>query len=123
MNDLLKPVASDEHEDFNDYYDDWFDLAWTPENFDRFKRIARSAYQLWDSWDPLDYEAVKCLCSPQVDGPAKVALVCYNHNETWFREEVVNWTVLATPEEGINEEPEWKYGSYLFTRKKCYKQC
>ena len=121
MNDLLKPVPSEEVAEFQNYCLDWFDGTSSPYTFARFKRIARCAYNLWDSWDPLDYEAVKCLCSPRVIGPAKIALVCYNHNEIWFREEVMTWAELAPRGEGM--KPDDLEDSHLYTRNGCYRQC
>lgn len=109
MIDLLTSVPKEEEDQFWDYHDDWFSAGFDHATglsdgfcFERFKRIVREAYKLWDSWDPLDYEAVKVLSGPRVRCLADVALVCYNHNETWFREQVMTWMELAT----IKEEPE-----------------
>ena len=74
MSGLLTPLPSKKLDDFREYCLDWFDQRLSPDMFARFKRIVRSAYKTWDSWDLLDYKAVKCLSDPWVDSLTKVAL-------------------------------------------------
>ena len=122
MNELLYPIPGDELDRFRDYCLDWFGQRPSPEQFAKFKRIVRSEYKTWDSWDPLDYEAVKCLANPLADGMTKVALICYNHNETFFREQVMEWLSWAIYGPGIKDD-DWDEHDHLFTRKGCYKRC
>lgn len=123
MSELLKPIPSEELDDFHAYCSGWFDHDHlSPETFAHFKRLVRSAYRTWDSWDPLDYEAVKCLVSPSVDHIAKVALVCYNHNETYFREQVLDWLSVALHGLGI-KDASWFFNDHLFTRNGYYPRC
>ena len=63
--------------------------------FDRFKRIAKANLKLWDTWDPLDYEVLKKICSSLTNDLFRVAEICYEHNETYFREQIMTWLELA----------------------------
>lgn len=122
MSELLRSIPRAELEDFHHYCSGWFDHQLSPEEFVQFKRLVRSAYRTWDSWDSLDYEAVKCLAHPAVDHIEKVALVCYNHNETYFREQVLDWLSVTLHGLGI-KDASWFFNDHLFTRKRHYPRC
>ena len=48
--------------------------------------------------DDMDYDAVKEICRSQVKDMYAVALICYDHNQTYFREQVMTWVDLAQGE-------------------------
>lgn len=130
MKDLLASAPAHQRQEFLDYLDDYFPDGLSDQrfsdgfDFDRFKRIVRSRYKLWDSWDPLDYEAVKVLSGPRVTCTQEAALVCWNHNETWFREQVMTWMELACIKDAPEEERliflEHSPMCTLYTRHKVY---
>ena len=123
MKDFLTSVPAEKSEEFLDYVDDWFDDG---VDFDGLKRVIRAAYKLWDSWDPIDYEAVKVLSSPRVTCIRDVALVCWNHNETWFREQVIAWMELVSIRDAPDETKliftECSPWCSLYTRHSIYDQ-
>ena len=75
---------------FITYFCEWFDydddIFWFPQ----FKRLARERFRLM-STDDLDYKALEAICKPHVTDMFDVAKICYHHNETYFREELVTW--------------------------------
>ena len=78
--------------DFNfiTYYCEWFDhddeIFWFP----TFKRVAREKLRLM-STDDIDFQALRSICAPSMEDLYDVAKICFNHNETYFREEVLSW--------------------------------
>lgn len=105
--------------EFLAYYCEWFDhdseMFW----WKKFKKIVREQYKLWDSWDPLDYEPVKKICGRKTKDLFDVAKVCYNHNETYFRQEVMDWMELAQTGERIKMGGDLD-GDIRFTRNNYY---
>ena len=102
-----------------DYYCEYFDYDHDFMWFDKFKRIVRENYKLWDSWDPLDFEAMKKICSPKTCALYDVAEICYQHVETALREIVMNSMEMAETGEPIKlGVPEDKISG--FTRGKAY---
>ena len=77
---------------FINYYVEYFEedaeMFWFP----KFKRLAREMLKLMNTYD-MDYEAAKKICWAQ--DMFEVAEICYRHNETYFREEVMDWVELA----------------------------
>ena len=82
---------------FLSYYCEWFDddseIFW----FRKFKKIVKENFKLMDT-DDMDYDAVKEICRSQVKDMYAVALICYDHNQTYFREQVMTWVDLAQGE-------------------------
>ena len=70
------------------YFEDDAEMFWFPQ----FKRLAREMFKLMNTSD-LDYEAAKKVCRAQ--DMVEVAAICHRHNETYFREEVMDWVELA----------------------------
>ena len=60
--------------------------------FPKFKRWAREMFKLMNT-SYMDYEAAKKICRAQ--DMYEVAKICYIHNETYFREVVMDWVELA----------------------------
>ena len=71
-----------------EYFEDDAEMFWFPQ----FKRLVREMFKLMNTSD-LDYEATKKMCRAQ--DMVEVAEICYRHNETYFREEVMDWVELA----------------------------
>ena len=71
-----------------EYFEDDAEMFWFPQ----FKRLAREMFKLMNTSD-MDYEATKKICRAQ--DMVEVAEICYRHNETYFREEVMDWVELA----------------------------
>ena len=71
-----------------EYFEDDAEMFWFP----HFKRLVRAMFKLMNPSD-LDYEATKKMCRAQ--DMIEVAEICYRHNETYFREEVIDWVELA----------------------------
>ena len=71
-----------------EYFEDDAERFWFPQ----FKQLVRKMFKLMNTSD-LDYEAVKKMCRAQ--DMYEVAEICYGHNETYFREEVMDWVELA----------------------------
>ena len=86
--------CTNEYPSFLSYYCEWFDddseIFW----FQKFKKIVRENFKLMDT-DDMDYDAVKEICRSQVKDMYAVALICYDHNETYYREQVMTWVDLA----------------------------
>ena len=70
------------------YFEDDAEMFWFPQ----FKRLARAMFKLMNT-SHMDYEAAKKVCRAQ--DMMEVAEICYRHNETYFREEVMDWVELA----------------------------
>ena len=70
------------------YFEDDAEMFWFPQ----FKRLVRAMFKLMNPSD-MDYEAAKKVCRAQ--DMMEVAEICYRHNETYFREEVMDWVELA----------------------------
>ena len=70
------------------YFEDDAEMFWFPQ----FKRLAREMFKLMNT-SHMDYEAAKKVCRAQ--DMVEVAEICYRHNETYFREEVMDWVELA----------------------------
>ena len=79
----------------------------------------REQYKLWNSWDPLDYEPVKKICGRKTKDLYDVAEICYDHNETYFREEVMDWMELAQTGERIKMGEDLS-DNIRFTCANCY---
>ena len=62
--------------------------------FNKFKKIVRENFKLMDMED-MDYEPVRKICSPATTDLYDVAKICYAHNETYFREQVMTWMEMA----------------------------
>ena len=71
-----------------EYFEDDAEMFWFPQ----FKRLVRAMFKLMNPSD-LDYDATKKMCRAQ--DMIEVAEICYRHNETYFREEVMDWVELA----------------------------
>ena len=71
-----------------EYFEDDAEMFWFPQ----FKRLVRAMFKLMNPSD-MDYEATKKMCRAQ--DMMEVAEICYRHNETYFREEVMDWVELA----------------------------
>ena len=71
-----------------EYFEDDAEMFWFPQ----FKRLVRAMFKLMNPSD-MDYEATKKVCRAQ--DMMEVAEICYRHNETYFREEVMDWVELA----------------------------
>ena len=71
-----------------EYFEDDAEMFWFP----KFKRLVREMFKLMNTSD-LDYEPVKKMC--RAEDMYEVAEICYRHNETYFREEVMDWVDLA----------------------------
>ena len=71
-----------------EYFEDDAEMFWFP----KFKQLVREMFKLMNTSD-LDYEATKKICRAQ--DMYEVAEICYEHNETYFREEVMDWVELA----------------------------
>ena len=71
-----------------EYFEDDAEMFWFPQ----FKRLVRAMFKLMNPSD-MDYEATKKVCRAQ--DMMEVAEICYRHNETYFREEVMDWIELA----------------------------
>jgi len=72
------------------FFDEDTEMFW----FKKFKKIVREHFKLMDTGD-LDYEPVRRICSPTTTDLYEVAKICYTHNETYFREQVMTWMELA----------------------------
>ena len=72
------------------FFDDDAEMFW----FDKFKKIVREHFKLMSTED-MDYEPVRRICSPTTTDLYDVAKICYVHNETYFREQVMVWMDLA----------------------------
>ena len=70
------------------YFEDDAEMFWFPQ----FKRLVRAMFKLMNPSD-MDYEATQKVCRAQ--DMMEVAEICYRHNETYFREEVMDWVELA----------------------------
>ena len=70
------------------YFEDDAEMFW----FSQFKRLARAMFKLMNT-SHMDYEATQKVCRAQ--DMMEVAEICYRHNETYFREEVMDWVELA----------------------------
>ena len=70
------------------YFEDDAEMFWFPQ----FKRLARAMFKLMNT-SHMDYEATQKVCRAQ--DMYEVATICYRHNETYFREEVMDWVELA----------------------------
>ena len=93
-----------------EYFEDDAEMFWFPQ----FKRLAREMFKLMNTSD-LDYEAAKKTC--QAQDMYEVAEICYRHNETYFREEVMDWVELAqTGRRGIRVAPKGKDIHFLRNR-------
>lgn len=79
---------------FADYYSDFFFDSYETSWFHRFLRIARENFRLANT-DDMDYQALKKVCSPSTKDMLSVAAICYRHNETAFREEMMEFADLA----------------------------
>ena len=66
------------------------------------------------STDDMDYHAVKEICRSQVKDMYEVALICYNHNETYFGEQVMTWVDLAQGESRRNRETRFLRNRYYY---------
>ena len=82
-----------------EYFDDDSEIFW----FKTFKAIVRAHFQLMNTSD-LDYQAVKDICHPSTEDLYDVARICYRHNETYFREQVMTWMEIAQ----IGDYPQYK---------------
>ena len=75
---------------FITYYCEWFDhddeMFW----FRTFKKVARENLRLMNT-DDIDFRALSSICAPTTEDLYDVAKICYNHNETYFREQVLTW--------------------------------
>ena len=71
-----------------EYFEDDAEMFWFPQ----FKRLVQAMFKLMNPSD-MDYEATKKVCRAQ--DMMEVAEICYRHNETYFREEVMDWVELA----------------------------
>ena len=98
---------------FLSYYCEWFDddseVFW----FQKFKKIVRENFKLM-STDDMDYDAVKEICRSQVKDMYEVALICYEHNETYFREQVMTWAGLVQSESRCNREIRFLRNRYYY---------
>lgn len=74
-----------------DFFDDDAEMFW----FARFKALARQRLRLMNA-DDIDYKALKAICHPDTKDLYRVAWICYEHNETAFREEVMDWIEMVT---------------------------
>ena len=92
---------------FCEFFDDVDDVDFL--YFKKFKNIAKANLKLWDTWDPLDYAALKKICCPATNDLYTVAEICYAHNETYFREQIMTWLEMA-------REAADKFGADKFTR-------
>lgn len=45
--------------------------------------------------DDIDYKALKAICHPDTEDLYRVAWICYEHNKTAFREEVMDWIEMV----------------------------
>ena len=71
-----------------EYFEDAAEMFWFP----KFKCLVREMFKLMNTSD-LDYKVTKKICRAQ--DMYEVAEICYEHNETYFREEVMDWVELA----------------------------
>ena len=73
-----------------EYFEDDAEMFWFP----KFKRLAREMFKLMNTSD-MDYEAAKKICRAQ--DMYELAEICYEHNETYFREleVVMDWVDLV----------------------------
>ena len=85
-----------------EYFEDDAEMFWFPQ----FKRLVREMFKLMNPSD-LDYEATKKMCRAQ--DMVGVAEICYRHNETYFREEVMDWVELA--QTGRTQRPRRSFSS------------
>ena len=72
------------------FFDDDSEIFW----FDKFKKIAKTIYRLTNV-DNIDYSPLKEICSPSTKDLYRVAEICFEHDETDFRQEVMLWMELA----------------------------
>ena len=73
-----------------EFFDDDSEIFW----FDKFKKIAKTIYRLTNV-DDTDYLPLKEICSPSTRDLYRVAEICYEHDVTYFRMEVMLWMELA----------------------------
>ena len=71
-----------------EYFEDDAEMFWFP----KFKQLVREMFKLMNTSE-LDYVPVKNIC--HADDIYEMAKICCRHNETYFREEVMNWVELA----------------------------
>lgn len=79
---------------WNYYVDHFREDSLAPEWFPRFKKLAREIWRLADS-DCLDYDIYRQIAHPKTQSLVDVSNYCYDHNETWFREEMMEWIKLV----------------------------
>ena len=92
---------------YAEYFEDDAEMFWFP----NFKRMAREMLKLMNTSD-MDYEAAKKVCRAQ--DMYEVAKICYEHKETYFREEVMDWVELAqTGRRVIRIAPKGKDAHFL----------
>ena len=71
-----------------EYFEDDAEMLWFP----IFKQLVREMFKLMNTSD-LDYVPVKNMC--RANDMYEVAEICYRHNETYIREEVMDWVEWA----------------------------
>ena len=93
-----------------EYFEDDAEMFWFPQ----FKRLVRAMFKLMNPSD-MDYEATQKVCRAQ--DMMEVAEICYRHNETYFREEVMDWVELAqTGQRRIRVAPQGQEIHFLRNR-------
>ena len=98
---------------FLSYYCEWCDddseIFW----FQKFKKIVRENFKLMSTND-VDCDAVNEICGSEVKDMYEVALICYDHNETYFREQVMTWVDLAQGESRHDRETRFLRNHYYY---------